>query len=301
MRTADLDRSELAALLAADGAFLRLGPFTLRLRAPYRGVADALHLLYAEHEIATDGVFADLHVDLVPPRNLRRWIRPQALFHLDGEPLFQPYPGRLTLPLLEWGLNWCVAVLAHQYLILHAAVLERDGRAVLMPAKPGTGKSTLCTALAHRGWRLLSDEMALVRPADGLLDPIPRPISLKNASIDVIRGFLPEAVFGPVWPDTKKGTLTHVRPPGDCVRRGAETARPAWVVFPQWREGAAASFTDHEKSGAFMRVADNSMNYPSLGAAGFETLASLIDGCRCLEFEYGRLEDALDAFAALEP
>jgi len=30
-----------------------------------------------------------------------------------------------------------------------------------MPAKPGVGKSTLCAALAHRGWRLLAELLVL--------------------------------------------------------------------------------------------------------------------------------------------
>jgi predicted ATPase len=30
---------------------------------------------------------------------------------------------------------------------------------VILPAPPGSGKSTLCAALVTRGWRLLSDEL----------------------------------------------------------------------------------------------------------------------------------------------
>ena len=64
--------------------------------------------------------------------------------------------------MLEWGLNWCVAGHAHQYLMLHAAALERNGRAVILPGDPGAGKSTLTAALMLSGWRLLSDEITLV-------------------------------------------------------------------------------------------------------------------------------------------
>ena len=83
--------------------------------------------------------------------------------------------------MLEAGLNWCIGNLAHQYLVIHSATLERGGRALLMPAPPGSGKSTLCAALITRGWRLLSDEFALVDPATGLLVPVPRPVALKGA------------------------------------------------------------------------------------------------------------------------
>lgn len=83
---------------------------------------------------------------------------------------------------LEWGMNWCVSVTANEYLKLHAAVVAKDGIVLLMPGLPGAGKSTLCAALALHGWRVLSDEHALVVPGTANIVPLPRPISLKNAS-----------------------------------------------------------------------------------------------------------------------
>lgn len=298
MKLGALPPDAFRSRLRDGGVRLRTGPFVTRLSSPYRDLADAIHYVYADHEIEEEG-FADFHVAIVPPRGPRRWIRRQALFLLDGRPLFEPYPGRLTMPLFEWGLNWCVGGAAHEYLILHAAVLERGGRALLMPAKPGAGKSTLCTALAHRGWRLLSDEMALLRPEDGKVDPIPRPIGLKEESIDVIRRFLPEAKIGPLWPDTVKGTVAHLRPPAEAVARAREPALPAWIVFPTWRRGAPARFEPHGKADAFLRAADHGLNYSVLGLRGFEALATLVDRSTCLEFEYGDLADAIGAFDRL--
>ena len=64
--------------------------------------------------------------------------------------------------MFEWGLNWVVANHAHQFAIVHAAAVEKDGRGFIFPGAPGSGKSTLCAALVSRGWRLLSDEMAMI-------------------------------------------------------------------------------------------------------------------------------------------
>ncbi|MHC4134097.1 MAG: HprK-related kinase A [Planctomycetota bacterium] len=299
MKVRDVPRREFVARLRREGIHLRTGAFVTKLKTSYRDVAEAVHFLYADHELDGADGFADFHLDIVPQRGIRRYVRRQALLLVDGRELFEPFPAHSTAPLLEWGMNWCVAASAHQYLVVHAAVLERDGRAVVMPARPGTGKSTLCAGLAHRGWRLLSDELTLLRPADGRIDALPRPISLKNESIEVLRAFAPEAKLGRVWPETTKGRMAHVRPPADAVARGAEPADPAWVVFPTYKAGRPASFDAHEKAGAFMRVADNAVNYGIQGEQGFETVTRLIDRSACYEFEYGDLEEAVAAFARL--
>jgi ABC-type thiamine transport system ATPase subunit len=84
-------------------------------------------------------------------------------------------------------LNWCVAGHAHHYLMLHAAVLEKNGRAVVLPGDPGAGKSTLTAALMLDGWRLLSDEITLInRRRWTARTGLARPVSLKNASINII-------------------------------------------------------------------------------------------------------------------
>src|SRR3546814_10587342 len=95
--------------------------------------------------------------------------------------------------MLEWGLNWCIGAHGHQFLIIHAAVIARNGLAAILPGAPGSGKSTLTACLVHNGWRLLSDEMALVSLQDGGLTALARPISLKNRSIDLIADLLRSA------------------------------------------------------------------------------------------------------------
>ncbi|MGA3370319.1 MAG: hypothetical protein ABSC48_01000 [Terracidiphilus sp.] len=48
---------------------------------------------------------------------------------------------------------------------LHAGCVVRDGRAILLAAPSGVGKSTISLALALRGWSLLSDEWTFVSAA----------------------------------------------------------------------------------------------------------------------------------------
>ena len=298
MKLGDLSLSQLRRRLADNALALRTGPFVTRIHSPMPQVADGLMRLYADFPLDA-GEFRDFHVRVGPPPGLRRWLRPQINFWYDGHSPFKPLPADHAFALLEWGLNWCVAGHAHHYLMLHAAVLEKNGRAVVLPGDPGAGKSTLTAALMLSGWRLLSDEIALVDRDDGLLVGLARPVSLKNASIDVIRRAFPDAVIGAPAFDTHKGTVAHVRPSADSVARVGEKARPAWVVFPRWREGSPARLSPHSRADALLHTASHAFNYSLLGGLGFELNAALMDACECHDFEYSRLDDALRVFAEL--
>ena len=107
-------------------------------------------MLYGRHPFFIDPEFADFHVELCAPKNLRRWMHRQAEFLIDGESPFEPLPRDQAPAMLEWGMNWAIASFCHQWLTIHAASLERNGQVVILPAPPGSGKSTLCAASCAR-------------------------------------------------------------------------------------------------------------------------------------------------------
>ena len=294
-----LSRPELGKRLRSTGIYLQTGLFVTHVKSPFSSVADAMHLLYADYPLLDAAPFADFHVAVAPPSGLRRWIRPQARFVYDGMHPFLPLPASQAFPMFEWGLNWCVSSRAHSFLILHAAVVEKNGRAAILPAPPGSGKSTLCAALVSRGWRLLSDELTLIRPADGMLVPLPRPISLKNASIDVMRAYQDGIVMSAPVADTTKGTVAHIKAPASSVARAGELARAAWIVFPRYQALATTVLAPVSKGHAFMRVAENGFNYSVMGPTGFDALAKVIGQTDSFDFRYSVLDEAIAVFDGL--
>lgn len=294
-----LTRPQLLQLLR-DGRFaLVTGELVSRIRTRMPDVARSIHSLYQNHPYLVNPDFADFYVEVRQPRNLRRWFRQQAEFLVDGERPFEPLPRDQAPAFLEWGLNWSIAASCHQWLTIHAASLERGGHAVVLPAPPGSGKSTLCAALALRQWRLLSDELTLLDPATGLLHALARPVNLKNASIDLIRNFSPSSTWGPEVYDTSKGRVTHLQPPADSVIRMREPARPRWIVFPRYEAGAAPDMKPRGKAQTFLHFAQNAFNYSQLGDRAFNATGDLVDQCDCYDFVYSRLDDALIAFDRL--
>ena len=86
---------------------------------------------------------------------------------------------------------------------LHAAVLEREGRALILVAESGGGKSTTTWALLHHGFHYGSDELAPVEPATRRVQGFPSALCLKSDppdSFPLPTGAIrtPEAVHVPV-------------------------------------------------------------------------------------------------------
>ena len=299
IKLAELPIGEFAKRLCKEGVVLRIAPFTVHVKSPIPIVAEGLHKLYAEHNVVTGALaetFADFHVAV---KYGRRFPRALCEFEMDGLKPFTPLAADEAFAFFEWGLNWCVTGFCHTLITIHSAVLERHGRVLIMPAPPGSGKSTLCAVLLLNGWRLLSDEMALLDPHTGLVIPSPRPVSLKNQSIDVVKKLAPNGVFGPTAHDTLKGTVAHMRAPPDSLARSHEAALPAWVVFPKYVPSAPTTLSERGKAATLMQVAENSFNLSIHGSRGFEALSNLIDHCDCYDFSYSQIDEALQVFAGL--
>src|SRR5690606_35159456 len=189
-------------------------------------IASGVAKLYADFPLNAERAFVDFRIVMSRAALWRRWLLREDDLIVQGFGDLNPFGHRMAMAYLEWGLNWCVYNTAHQYLLLHAAVVEREGRAAVLVGRSGAGKSTLCAALMLAGWRLLSDEIAIISTQDGALHALARPINIKNDAIDVIRRRSPEAVFGSIMKGSRKGTVTHLRPTAKSVERMDERAAP---------------------------------------------------------------------------
>jgi len=113
--------------------------------------------------------------------------------------------------------------------LIHAAVVERNGKAVLLPAPSRHGKSTLTSALVDAGYGFLSDDMAVLDLHTGRVFPFPLGLSLRAGSWPLVEGMFPElGALPPVSPSDE--ALKVVVPQG--ARVVCEPLPLAAVAFP---------------------------------------------------------------------
>lgn len=268
-------------------------PFTIRLRSPFRCLAAHLDFYYADSywRDGQDDRFVDFDLRLLKASGLRSWLRPQARFRLDHVEPFLPLPAEQAAPLFEWGLNWAIASRPLGYLVMHAAVVARDDAALVMPGAPGAGKSTLCAALTFLdGWRLLSDELAILAPESSQLQASPRPICIKNHSIDLVAA-MPGTRLGSIYRDTRKGTVTHAAAP-ETSQSTPKPAKCRWIVFPHFSDTDAPYCEEIGRAEAFARIAEQSFNRDRMGESGFRALCAMLDDARCFEIGYRSSDEA---------
>ena len=285
--------------LQVTGLRFDFGAVVLRLRSDSPAMASQMQAVYGNFAFDDSDGWADLHVDVMRQRGLRRWLAPQVVFRCDGREPFVPFPADSPLPLTEWGVNWLIGQRLNHLLLLHAGAVERDGLALILPAIPGSGKSTLTAALSLRGWRLLSDEFGAYDPAINAFRALLKPVALKNQSIGVIRAFEPQARLGPDFPKTRKGTVAHLGADAAAVTRCGDAAAPGAVVLPKWTAGSATRLEPMDPEAVFMALAYNAFNYTALGETGFDAAVRLARGCPGWTLVYSDLDDALTTIDTL--
>lgn len=266
-----------------------LGAFNIGLVSPLTDLRERLDFFYPDTTIAPATRFVDFPVAVGLPRGLRRLIRPQAVFRFGQRAPFHPFPRAQALPLLEWGLNWCIATATPGYVLIHAAVVARNDDALILPGLPGSGKSTLAAGLMCAGWRLLSDEFAVIEPETGLVRPCLKALSLKERAIEILTARAPDAFTGETH-DTEKGRVALMRPSADSRRAVDRPASVRWIVSPRFTAGADLELAPCSKGRGFHMLADNAFTYHTLGEAAFAALCGVVRNARCYRLRHGDLD-----------
>ena len=285
--------------IVKDGVVLRVGLFSIGVKIQIPKVAREFLSLYEGYPFDLEPHLTDFQIELKRSSRLRFVLRRYIEVLVDRQNRFEPLPAHLGIPMLESAINWRIGRHIAPHLLLHAAVVERDGRAVVLPGASGSGKSTLTAALVANGWRLLSDEVAMIDLRDGMIRPHPRPISLKNEAIDIVVGRYSQLSANKRYEGTTKGTVAYIRAPNDAIQSADCSAEPFLVVAPQYKVGAKTTYDRLQKAQALTLLVKQSPNYRVLLERGFHSLADFIEACDSYTLTYSELDGAIGTIEEL--
>jgi hypothetical protein len=250
------------------------------------------HLDVVLGAMRADGEPAHWYSLIVTPR--RGWQRHRL--YRDGDRILDtPDPARAFLYLL-WDVNQRVFRSTNDRVLVHAAAVAHEGRAVLLSAPSGSGKTTLSLGLVERGLGYLTDEAAALDPATLLVHPFPKALSVEVGAQPFLERHRPTAV-GAVA-DYLHGQW---QVPPSSIRASAVSgaARPAWVVIPPSGAGSETALVPLSRAEALSLLLEQTLNLHVHGRAGFEALAEAVRGCRCFRLVMGDHDSACDAILAM--
>jgi hypothetical protein len=146
----------------------------------------------------------------------RRRSRPSHLIYADGECIAQAPQFEQAADALESNVQLYVAEMSPRRVFVHAGVVGWRGRAIVIPGRSFSGKTTLTAALIRAGCVYYSDEYAVLDPA-GRVHPYTRRLGIREG--------------GP----SGRATRYHAEELGG--RRGAKPLPVGLVIVSQYKAG----------------------------------------------------------------
>lgn len=174
---------------------------------------------------------------------------------LDIDKIFHDLENYLLLTVAYWAKE--------DHLFVHAGVVGWQGRAIVIPGRSHTGKTTLVAELIKAGASYYSDEMALFDP-EGRVHPYPIPLSVRED--EGICKYTP-AAFG--------------------AETGAAPLPVGLVLVTEFSAGAAWRPRRLTPARALMALLDNTVAARKDPAVSLPILSRVVDGALALKTRRG--------------
>jgi hypothetical protein len=261
----------------------RMLSLSFTVRSTHEGFAEAMAWHFAPFRRSTPEVSA-FPVDLYVQEEHRGFDPALHSLFVGNALRYTAYDAGEVLAHAVWLLHAEVSARTRDFVLLHAGAVARGGDALVLPARPDLGKSTLVLALLRAGFSYLSDELGPIDPVTGRVYPFERRIALDEDAL----GF-----FGELRDHledrrglTASGAARHVRP--EDV--GASVAGPAgarWIVFIGADRAGAPRLVPVTRAEAVERMAAHSTNLYRYADRGVILLARVAERAEAFELVGG--------------
>jgi hypothetical protein len=174
----------------------------------------------------------------------------------------------------------------HDGLMLHAALLSKRGRGLMIGGVSGAGKTSLAAWLLRQGWTYHGDDQMYADALDLHWEGFVRPLCFKGDWASIF----PALVTRPESVATMGGqTLVPVSLFGQEVLSDT-SVRPGIMLFPTFRTGSEFSLKRLPAGQATLRLAQSILNGGNLIHRGVAQAAGIARSCPGYEMTYGSFD-----------
>ena len=180
---------------------------------------------------------------------------------------------------------------------LHAAAVEVGGAGVILAGASGSGKSTVAVELLQRGAGYLTDECLTVTPGTSTVTAYPKPLTLKEGSIEH---------FGrdPNHPVTRIASATNGRSHLRATRLGAAVVPHTTIgviVALRYSTEDPPDFHPLTPAEACVALLGDSLDGVRMGPSALDVLAPIAAGAAAWELVYSDAAAAAELISDIRP
>lgn len=219
----------------------------------------------------------------------------------DSDGYEQEWPSRAHAVadlLSRFLLGLFARVTARGIYAIHAGAVERRGRAVLFSGRSGAGKTTLALSLLERGFRLLSDDLAIVEASTQRILPYRRSLHIRPGTPELVpalrRAEQPSAAPGRTW--TLTPALLDEALPG-CLAPAAELTS-VLLLEGAPEPGSSPTLTAISPAVAVLELLRATWAASVDFGAGLDRVSRLLEGVACARLRIGDLGATADLLEA---
>lgn len=184
----------------------------------------------------------------------------------------------------RWSINLFAFENVRAFLALHAGSVATPEGALLLPAPPDTGKTTMVAALLHRGFGYLSDEVGAIDPVTTKVYPFQRRLGLNPDQLELFPEVAERVRQSRGAPSHRVGgTITHE----DLGAKVSDPVPPRYLVFMTPNRDGPPRLSPIPAAEAVEQMAANCFNLYRYGDRGVVLLTRLARDAQALRLEGG--------------
>jgi hypothetical protein len=187
------------------------------------------------------------------------------------------------------------------HLILHSALVIKNGTAIVLPGHRKSGKSTLVISLLKHGFKYYSDDITAINLESLRATGFPRAIMIRDSTLCLFPSLKPEiSCYIYKLSNGHKSKKVHLGIPSKRVLAPLNKSFPiSSIIFPKYSSNGHTFISDIKNSTAVLNLMGCTLNQNSFVDSGFRTTASIVRNIKCYSLQIKELSKACEIINGL--